>query len=188
MESYFDVGSNPRCPVTSCDLLSLDTTTNTCGSAISKTNENWFSADSTPFAISTYSNQIKSKTSDVCYQCSNKHRTLTVPITGLVQESKCKQTLNILQTGDSEPVDTPAPSWGKLYKNTEEKELIASGTVVMNFTSSDETNCPVTQCELKSSDCSGAYTSVDNHEGTPLDTDLITMDSVTPFNVYAKVN
>jgi len=89
----------------------------------------------------------------------------------------------------SVPVDLAlAPSYNKLYKDTEDKELIASGLDVMKFKSSDETNCPVTQCELKSSDCSGAYTSVDNTDGTKLDTELITMDSTTPFNVYAKVN
>jgi len=84
--------------------------------------------------------------------------------------------------------DSLTPSFIKVYKDTKDKELIASGLDVMKFKSSDETNCPVRTCELKSSDCSGAYTSVDNTDGTKLDTELITMDSMTPFNVYAKVN
>jgi len=80
------------------------------------------------------------------------------------------------------------PSFIKVYKDTKDKELIASGLDVMKFKSTDDTNCPVTQCELLSSDCSEAYTSVGNTDGTKLDTELITMDSTTPFNVYAKVN
>jgi len=109
-ESYFSITNPTRCPVTSCRLLTYGAK---CGSALPISTNNWFAAATTPFAISTYSNQIAGKTSSVCYECSNKHKTLTVQITELVQESKCKQTLV------SDPVDLAlAPSYNKLYKDT----------------------------------------------------------------------
>jgi len=85
-------------------------------------------------------------------------------------------------------VDTPAPLWKKPFNHIKEQELIGSAADVMNIKNSDEANCPVEQCELRSSDCSEPYTSRDNLEGTTSDTHRIHMDSVSPFNVYAKVN
>jgi len=78
-------------------------------------------------------------------------------------------------------MDAAAPTWKKPVNEGSQslKSLLGSATYVMNVTNSDEANCPVEHCELKSVDCSEPYTSSDS---------LIQMDSVTPFYVYAKVD